>query len=548
MDKVCLRADELCYMRAAAFSINMPDKEPRDEKAAARSMLAWALTERLDTPTADGEIDLEGFEIKGVLGRGAMGVVYKAEHTGLGRTVALKVFSPKKDGNELFVERLKREGRLMAQLEHPNVLGIYNAGLMDDETPYLVLEYVEGEDLQKKLEKQRKLSKKDAIRIAVRVCNALSAVHSLGIVHRDIKPANVLLGEDGSVKVSDFGISKEMLEQASHGGLTLTGTTVGTVDYMSPEQANGGDVDVRSDIYSVGVLLYEMISGVTPRGAFESLEKYGASKELDKLVMRCLQRDRRKRPASAQNLALQLRRIYRSLKKRSARSFMPYVWGGAAAVLAIAIMVMFAMRDIRKKSDYVDVPLIPEKVEPLAIIEKGEWVSLTESVNTEKDSIAGKWWKSDTSLICYEEKSARLFFNADVGEEYEVETEWTRITGGGSLALFLPTSVGTLSFVMDGNEGHWVGLEMLNGKSVDQLDRTERRKLRIENGHMYKVKAIVTQSSVTVAVNDEIIGTWSLAGKVASIGKRWGGGSPGKVGLGADESQAVFGDVRVLCK
>ena len=250
----------------------MSEENIRDEKAAARNMLAWALTERLDTPTSDGEIDLEGYEIKEVLGRGAMGVVYKAEHVELGRVVALKVFSPQKEGNELFVERLKREGRLMAQLEHPNVLGIYNAGLMEDETPYLVLEYVEGGDLQKRLRKERRLGKKEAIRIAVRVCNALSAVHSLGIVHRDIKPANVLLGEDGSVKVSDFGISKEMQEAVSHGGLTLTGTTVGTVDYMSPEQSNGGDVDVRSDIYSVGVLLYEMISGVTPRGAFESLE------------------------------------------------------------------------------------------------------------------------------------------------------------------------------------------------------------------------------------------------------------------------------------
>ncbi|GAA5495673.1 serine/threonine-protein kinase PknD [Rubritalea halochordaticola] len=525
----------------------MSEENTRDEKAAARNMLAWALTERLDTPTSDGEIDLEGYEIKEVLGRGAMGVVYKAEHVELGRVVALKVFSPQKEGNELFVERLKREGRLMAQLEHPNVLGIYNAGLMEDETPYLVLEYVEGGDLQKRLRKERRLGKKEAIRIAVRVCNALSAVHSLGIVHRDIKPANVLLGEDGSVKVSDFGISKEMQEAVSHGGLTLTGTTVGTVDYMSPEQSNGGDVDVRSDIYSVGVLLYEMISGVTPRGAFESLEKYGAPKDLDRLVMRCLQRDRRKRPASAQNLALHLRRIYRQMKKRSSRSAVPYLWGGLGAVAAVAVMVMFAARGVRKGDD-VSAGNQPSEgtTEAMPLVRKNSWVSLTDMVDIERDAELGKWWRSGEDLICHQHPGARLFFHANTGTKYEVETEFTRVSGDGAMVLFLPTSVGTLAFTLDGHGEHWTGLEMLNGKLIPQMRSGQRRKLRIQNGSLYKVKAVVEVDTVSILINDEGIGQWEIQGKVASVSSQWGGGSPGKIGVGADRSQALFGNVRVL--
>jgi len=249
----------------------MPEKTElkADSSNKAKKMLAWALTERLDTPTSDGTIDLPGYTIIDTLGKGGMGTVYRAKHSDLGRLVALKVFTPKGSDYDLFVERLKREGKLMAELKHPNVLGIYDAAVMDDGTPYLVLEYVNGEDLQKRLEREKRLPIRNALRIAINVSQALSAVHKIGIIHRDIKPANVLLGMNGSVKVTDFGISKDTRSDESATSLTMTGTTVGTADYMSPEQTRNEELTSRSDLYSLGVLLYEMLMGVTPRGNFE---------------------------------------------------------------------------------------------------------------------------------------------------------------------------------------------------------------------------------------------------------------------------------------
>ncbi len=313
----------------------------------AKTMLAWALTERLETPTADGTLDLPGYKIIDTLGNGGMGTVYRAQHTDLGRTVALKIFTPQGKNHDLFVERLKREGKLMAELKHPNVLSIYDAAVLKDGTPYLVLEYIKGEDLQKKLMREEKLSQRTAVRIAIEVCEALSAVHKIGIIHRDIKPANVLLGQNGSVKVTDFGISKDTRSDDSHTSLTMTGTTVGTADYMSPEQTKNEELTPRSDLYSVGVLLYEMLMGVTPRGNFESLKKSGVPKKLDYIIMRCLQRDRQKRPGSADNLARSLKRILHQLNTRSHNNYLPVALCSIGALSAVALVVYLSTKNAR---------------------------------------------------------------------------------------------------------------------------------------------------------------------------------------------------------
>lgn len=331
-------------------------------------MLAWALTERLETPTSDGILDLPGFKIIDTLGTGGMGTVYRAKHMDLGRTVALKIFTPHGSDYDLFVERLKREGQLMAELKHPNVLDIYDAAVLEDGTPYLVLEYIKGEDLQKRLSREGKLSQRTALRIAIQVCEGLSAVHKIGIIHRDIKPANVLLGQNGSVKVTDFGISKDTRSDESSTSLTMTGTTVGTADYMSPEQTNNRELTPRSDLYSVGVLLYEMLMGVTPRGNFEALSKHGVPKNLEAVIMRCLQRDRQKRPASAATLAQSLRKIYKGINTRKHHSYKTISLYVLGALSAIAVLVLLSV-----KKDSPDKPII-YKHSPAEKLLLGTWI------------------------------------------------------------------------------------------------------------------------------------------------------------------------------
>jgi serine/threonine-protein kinase len=213
-------------------------------------------------------MDLEGrildgrYQLGSLLGVGGMARVYLAGDRVLERRVAVKVLSPPYAQDPVFVERFRREARSAARLSHPNVVAVFDSG-SDAGEHYLVMEYVAGQTLAELLARQGRLAPRRAAELAVEVCAALSAAHAQGLVHRDVKPANVLLGDDGRVKVADFGIVKA----AATATLTGTGTVLGTAAYLSPEQAQGGSVDARSDLYSLGCVLYELLCGSPPFGS-----------------------------------------------------------------------------------------------------------------------------------------------------------------------------------------------------------------------------------------------------------------------------------------
>jgi TolB-like protein/predicted Ser/Thr protein kinase len=192
------------------------------------------------------------------LGEGGMGVVYKAEDTKLRRPLAIKFLPPGLAGDMEARLRFEREAQAAAALNHPNIVTVYEIGEHDGRT-YIAMEYVDGRSL-KDLLAAGPLPFPDAVRIIVQVCDALERAHAAGIVHRDIKPGNVMVGKDGRVKVVDFGLAK--LQDAAR--LTVAEATLGTVHYMSPEQARGEDVDARSDLWSLGIVMAEMVSGRLP--------------------------------------------------------------------------------------------------------------------------------------------------------------------------------------------------------------------------------------------------------------------------------------------
>jgi len=206
-----------------------------------------------------GQIVKERYEILQVLGEGGMAFVYKARDTQLERFVAIKTLKPNYVNQETFVDRFKREAKTAANLNHPNIVQIFDWGI--EEEPYFVMEYIEGDTLTSIISKNKTISLSDILFIGAQVSSGLHAAHQKGLVHRDIKPGNIMITPDGKVKVTDFGIVSLQNEESD---ITKTGSVLGTASYISPEQAQGKPVSIESDLYSLGTVLYELITGKTP--------------------------------------------------------------------------------------------------------------------------------------------------------------------------------------------------------------------------------------------------------------------------------------------
>jgi eukaryotic-like serine/threonine-protein kinase len=199
------------------------------------------------------------FRLEEQIGSGGMSTVYRAFDETLERWVAIKLMHTALSDDPLQHERFRREARAVARLSHPHIVTVIDAG-DDDGQPYIVLEYVEGETLKARLKRNGGLPVVEAVAYAVEIARALSAAHTQRLVHRDVKPQNVLLDQEGRAKVTDFGIARAL----DDGGLTATGRVLGTTDYVAPEQALGEEVTEQSDIYSLGICLYEMLTGEVP--------------------------------------------------------------------------------------------------------------------------------------------------------------------------------------------------------------------------------------------------------------------------------------------
>jgi len=199
------------------------------------------------------------YRLEARIGTGGMSTVYRALDETLERQVAIKLMNREIASDSDQLERFRREARAVAQLSHPHIVGVIDAG-EDAGRPYIVFEYVEGETLKERIRRLGQLPIGEAVAYAIEIARALGAAHARHIVHRDVKPQNVLIDEEGSAKVTDFGIARTLDEE----GLTQDGRVLGTTDYVSPEQALGHDVTGQSDLYSLGVVLFEMLTGTVP--------------------------------------------------------------------------------------------------------------------------------------------------------------------------------------------------------------------------------------------------------------------------------------------
>ena len=336
------------------------------------------VTETLETPKEElttGSTFAGRYQIIEELGKGGMGKVYKANDTDIKEKVAIKLIKPEISTNKKTIERFQNELKFARKIRHKNVCQMYDLN-REEGTYYITMEYVEGENLKNMIRMSRQLGIGTAISVAKQVCEGLAEAHKLGVVHRDLKPSNIMIDREGSVRILDFGIARSLKEK----GITGAGVMIGTPEYMSPEQVEAKETDQRSDIYSLGVILYEMVTGKVPfegdtpftigmkhKGEIPKDPKEVNSQipeDLSRVILRCLEKDKEKRYQSAGELRSELTRIEqgiptteREIPKRKPitsreitvtfglkKLFIP-----AIAIIALVITAIIVWRFIPKK-------------------------------------------------------------------------------------------------------------------------------------------------------------------------------------------------------
>src|SRR6266851_484002 len=325
------------------------------------------------------------YEILEALGEGGMGAVYKARDRELDRLVALKVIRPDLARNPAIIQRFKQELILARQITQRNVVRIFDLGEATG-IKFITMEYVEGQDLHSLLHEHKTFAPKDAVEIILQVCRALEAAHGEGIIHRDLKPQNIMQNKQGRIVVMDFGLARTV-EAA---GMTQTGALVGTMDYMSPEQALGKDLDQRSDLFALGLIFYELLTGKMPykadsvvasllkrtqeRAAPVSSHDGTIPKALSDIVGKCMDPDVKLRYESSSQIMADLE-AWQGGRAAATLNFpssgrpwgqtIPWHWiGGAATVLAL-VLTGFLMREtLFKPAPARSVPVVSLAILP----------------------------------------------------------------------------------------------------------------------------------------------------------------------------------------
>lgn len=336
-----------------------------------------AVTETLETPKEElvrGTLFSGRYEIIEELGKGGMGKIYRAFDKKIDEEVALKLLKPEIASDEKTIERFKNELKYARKIAHKNVCKMYDLG-EEKGTRYITMEYIPGEDLKSMIKMSGQLNTRTAVKIAKHVCEGLAEAHRLGVIHRDLKPQNIMIDREGNARILDFGIARSLKSR----GITGQGMVVGTPDYMSPEQAEVKEVDQRSDIYSLGVILYEMVTGQLPFEGETPLSiamKHKTetprnprmlnpqiTEELSLLIIKCMEKDKEKRCRSAGEVLSELEKIEKGTrvtekippeKKHAAEKAVKIrkralIYGAAVVLVALLGWAGFSLLSRREK-------------------------------------------------------------------------------------------------------------------------------------------------------------------------------------------------------
>ncbi len=439
---------------------------------------------------------LGSYRVLGVLGRGGMGVVYRAEDPMLRRPVALKVMRGKAAQSPTGRERFLREARAAAAVRHVHVVTIYQVG-DDHGVPFIALEFLEGQPLDKWLDENPRPRPMEIVRIGREIAEGLAAAHVRGLIHRDIKPANIWLEESSqNVKILDFGLARP----ADEARLTQEGQAVGTPAYMSPEQARGHAVDHRTDLFSVGVLLYELCAGELPfngpttmailsalaldEPAPVGLKNMEIPTELADLIHRLLCKNAADRPASAAELAKLLSRIEmlvaapnavpskddqgmkaglpagarQSHRARSKRAIAAGLLGLVAIVVLVAIIIQTRntdRKDPATKGSAGEAAAIGGEQNPAEEprIAPQEWTNVLRAVDPAAHSVVGNWAIADGGLVVGHQEYSRLVLPVMPKGNYELRIRMSRRSGDAEINFILPVgNTSCIASIWDGGK------------------------------------------------------------------------------------------------
>lgn len=455
-------------------------------------------------------IEVAGIEIETPLGRGGMGAVYLGRQLSLDREVAVKVLAIELADDPQFLERLEREARVMARLRHPNIVAVHDFQRTEDGAA-IVMEFVEGGSLREKLLLHPKgLPVAEALRILRQIAAGLEAAHASGVIHRDMKPENVLIDADGTARVTDFGLALPLHEASTR--LTLSGTAVGTVDYMAPEQFRGAEADARMDVFALGVMAYELFTGKTPRGSFYAPHRLRADipSQVSAAVMKAL------RPEPAERFA-SIAEFMQALHERPR----PRVWPWLAAVVLLVSTLA----------------LMNWNAGPAEVV--SEWRDAVAGTRIWEDVIRGDW-RNDNGVLTSGTEICLVKLEDELPEAYDVRLRVTRLSGQYSTALFFRSGGRMASVELDAWKEGLAGVQMINGQD---LTSGYGFRFPLVNGEPHDLLVEVRPGEVRVSVDGQFKKAFVTKDLPLAITPAWELGPtprPMALGLGSYQSPTRF--------
>ncbi len=471
------------------------------------------MAEGLSPDTEDDTApEIAGFEVLRPLGAGGMGKVYLARQISLDRLVAIKVLPMAEGFATQFLDRLEREAMAMAKISHPNIVGVYDFIRLKNAGAAIIMEWIDGGNLREILLPEKK-PVKDLNRIVAvirQVADSLAAAHRVGIVHRDVKPENILISQDGVVKVSDFGLALPLDEEAHR--ITVSGTSLGTLGYMAPEQMDGSPVDARADIYSLGVIFYEMLTGVRPQGNFDPPKSLrpGLPPQLNDLTLLTLRTNPLQRIQSAEDLAAALSR-----KRQSGRRASLAIVTATGIVAAVAGAYYYFPQlegfnrepETETETETETAAAAPAAAPaPAPATQNPELPSNSEGFSDfSTHPLKGNWYPENNrfrsgSEICILELDTEL-----PTDGFRLTVDFTRLGGQYSIAIFMGFhQQGMASVELSAWEAKLGGFQMLrddDNKLRDLRSIPESFQFPLENDRRYQLEVVHQNGVVTTSID-----------------------------------------------